>query len=375
MVESEELASSQPRSDWDVIVIGGGPAGSTTARYLAQAAVDVLVIDGRDPIGTPLQCGELVPSNAEMKRLCPDVPEMDDLFRTPDSAIAQRLEEMHLVTPSGKRLKFPFEGNVLDRVAHDEALVQRAEQAGANYLTGQRVETVEGEQVRLRDGRIFTARVIVGAGGHNDPIRRQHWNEESTNIPVKFVLMDGVHSEALELHFGGLAPGGYAWVFPKDGCSNIGLGIQRSFAKDRSLNLFADDFISRYEGKVSYSGAGSLPMSGTISSFVKDNHLLVGDAAGMVLPSNGAGITIAMIGGRIAAQAIASHLQNGTPLADYEAEWQRQMGAVMTNSKRAFRLGSIIFRLPDRLIDLAFNRLTKSFLWRGVTCRRMFWLF
>ncbi|HIN03783.1 MAG TPA: FAD-dependent oxidoreductase, partial [Candidatus Poseidoniales archaeon] len=165
MVESKELAPSQPRSDWDVIVIGGGPAGSTTARYLAQAAVDVLVIDGRDPIGTPLQCGELVPSNAEMKRLCPDVPEMDDLFRTPASAIAQRLQEMHLVTPSGKRLKFPFEGNVLDRVAHDEALVQRAEQAGANYLIGQRVETVEGEQVRLRDGRIFTARVIVGAGG------------------------------------------------------------------------------------------------------------------------------------------------------------------------------------------------------------------
>ena len=149
MAESEELASSQPRSDWDVIVIGGGPAGSTTARYLAQAAVDVLVIDGRDPIGTPLQCGELVPSNAEMKRLCPDVPEMDDLFRTPDSAIAQRLQEMHLVTPSGKRLKFPFEGNVLDRVAHDEALVQRAEQAGANYLIGQRVETVEGEQLSL----------------------------------------------------------------------------------------------------------------------------------------------------------------------------------------------------------------------------------
>jgi hypothetical protein len=47
----------------------------------------------------------------------------------------------------------------------------------------------------------------------------------------------------------------------------------------------------------------------------------------------------------------------------------------MTNSKRAFRLGSIIFRLPDRVIDIAFNRLTKSFLWRGVTCRRMFWLF
>ena len=43
----------------------------------------MLVIDGRDPIGTPLQCGELVPSNDEMSRLCPKVPDMDDLFQTP----------------------------------------------------------------------------------------------------------------------------------------------------------------------------------------------------------------------------------------------------------------------------------------------------
>ena len=51
------------RTDWDVIVIGGGPAGSTVARYVAEGGKDVLVIDGRDSIGSPLQCGELVPSN------------------------------------------------------------------------------------------------------------------------------------------------------------------------------------------------------------------------------------------------------------------------------------------------------------------------
>ena len=55
--------------DHDVIVIGGGPAGSTVARYAALGGADVLVIDRRDPIGTPLQCGELVPSNDEMRRL------------------------------------------------------------------------------------------------------------------------------------------------------------------------------------------------------------------------------------------------------------------------------------------------------------------
>ena len=82
--------------DHDVIVIGGGPAGSTVARYAALGGAKVLVVDGRDPIGTPLQCGELVPTNDEMRRLCPDVPDMDDLFKTPQSAISRHSTEMHI---------------------------------------------------------------------------------------------------------------------------------------------------------------------------------------------------------------------------------------------------------------------------------------
>jgi len=67
---------------WDLVIIGGGPAGSTTARFAAKNGLSVLVIDGRDSIGEPLQCGELVPSNNEMKRLCPNVPDIDELFKT-----------------------------------------------------------------------------------------------------------------------------------------------------------------------------------------------------------------------------------------------------------------------------------------------------
>ena len=359
------------RTDWDAIVIGGGPAGSTTARYIAEGGADVLVIDGRNPIGSPLQCGELVPSNEEMRRLCPDVPEIDDLLRTPESAISMRTSEMRLVPPSGRPLRYDFEGVVLDRVAHDEALVELAESSGAHYLVGSRVESVESETVRLRDGSEYTAKVVIGAGGHNDLLRKSEWQTESLVIPVKFVLMSGDFDEALELHFGSVAPGGYAWKFPKQGGANIGLGIQTALARGKSLNDYSEKFFSRYEGRVEFSGAGSLPMSGTIASFVKGNHLLVGDAAGMVLPSNGAGITIAMIGGRIAGQVVAEHLRDGTPLGEYETRWESQMGRVMRNSKRAFRLGSLLFRSPDWLLNLAFNRLTKAFIWRAVTCRSL----
>lgn len=362
-------------SHHDVIVIGGGPAGSTVARYAAANGADVLVIDGRDPIGTPLQCGELVPSNAEMRRLCPNVPEMDDLFQTPEAAISRRSTKMHIVPPSGKALKFDFEGLVLNRVAHDEALVDLAKENGAKYLVDSHVTKVEENTVFLRNGSTYTSKIIVGAGGHNDPLRRDHWDESSLKIPVKFVLMDGNFGDAVELHFGSMAPGGYAWMFPKSSGANIGLGIQRSFSKGRSLNEYTEEFISKYDGEITFKGAGSLPMSGTIDTFVKGNYMLVGDAAGMVLPSNGAGITIAMVGGRIAGQVIAEHLTDGTPLQQFEYRWKKQMGGVMRNSKRAFKIGSLLFRMPNWVLNLMFNFMTRGIIWRAVTCRRMFWIF
>ena len=163
-------------------------------------------------------------------------------------------------------------------------------------------------------------------------------------------------------------------MFPKNQGANIGLGIQKSFSKGRSLNQFTEDFISKYEGNISFTGAGSLPMSGTVKTFVKGNYMLVGDSAGMVLPSNGAGITIAMIGGRIAGQVICEHLSSGTALVEYEKRWKKQMGKVMRNSKRSFKMGSMIFRLPDWILNLMFNPLTKNIIWRAVTCRRMLWV-
>jgi len=237
-----------------------------------------------------------------------------------------------------------------------------------------RVEKVENDTVYLKNGETLTARIIVDAGGHNGPIRRDYWNEKSVKIPVKFVLMEGDFGEAVELHFGSMAPGGYAWMFPKQSGANIGLGIQRSFAKGKTLNQYTDEFTSKYDGEVTFNGAGSLPMSGTIKKFVRGNYMLVGDSAGMVLPSNGAGITIAMIGGRIAGKVISQHLQDGTPLENYEKIWKKQMGKVMRNSKRSFKVGSLLFRLPDWLLNLMFNRLTKGIIWRAVTCRRMFWV-
>ena len=163
--------------NWDAIIIGGGPAGSTVAKYAAKEGVKVLVIDSRDKIGSPLQCGELVPTNNQLRKLCPYVPEIDDLFDLPEEAVSRRTTKMGLVTPSGKKLVYPFKGKILNRPIHDESLVESAKKAGAKFLTKSKVVDIEDNIVHLANGARFSGKIIVGCGGPHDPLRAKHWDE------------------------------------------------------------------------------------------------------------------------------------------------------------------------------------------------------
>ena len=354
---------------WDAIIIGGGPAGSTVARYAAREGVKVLVIDSREKIGNPLQCGELVPTNEQLRKLCPFVPDIEDLFNIPEKAVSRRTSSMGLVTPSGKKLVYPFQGKILERPIHDQALVKLAEEAGATFLNKSKVVDVQGDNVTLSNGDTFEGKIIVGCGGPHDPLRAKHWSEKSLNIFVKFMLIEGDFEDRVDLFFGSTAPGGYAWVIPKKNGANVGIGIQKRYSKNTNLKTKADEFFSQFKGKITYQGSGALPMSGTIKKFTKGNYMLAGDSAGMVLPSNGAGITTAMIGGRVAGQAIANYVNKGKSLSEYEKNWKKQMGKMMTYSKRGMKWGEIMFNSPDWLVDATFNSFTKSFIWRAVNCR------
>jgi digeranylgeranylglycerophospholipid reductase len=227
----------------------------------------------------------------------------------------------------------------------------------------------------LTDGTTVRGQVIAGAGGPHDPLRRARWREQSLHVAVGFVLMEGDFPDRVELHFGSVAPGGYAWMIPKRGGANIGIGIQPRFARGRPLREFLAEFLARYDGRITYRGGGLLPMSGAIRRLVKPPHLLVGDSAGMVFPSNGAGIIPAMVAGRIAGQVIAEHVCDGTPLTEYERIWNAQMGREMQASQRAAWLGSVLFRIPDLLVNIALSRLSRPFVWRAITCQPTFGLF
>ena len=135
------------------------------------------------------------------------------------------------------------------------------------------------------------------------------------------------------------------------------------------MKKLSENFFAQFRGEITYKGSGALPMTGTIKTLAKENYMLVGDSAGMVLPSNGAGITTAMIGGRIAGETIAKHIKEGESIQKYQQNWNKQMAEVMKYSKRGIKWGSLMFHSPDWIINAGFNPISKLFIWRAVTCR------
>ena len=120
-----------------------------------------------------------------------------------------------------------------------------------------------------------------------------------------------------------------------------------------------------------YLCAGYVPMSGPVENTVKGSVILVGDAAGQVMATNGGGIPIAMVCGRIAGNAIGRHINEGLPLERYDAEWRRVVGAELANAVRTKRLADRFFNWNTGL-ELAMRLLGNKRIERAVKCRPIF---
>jgi digeranylgeranylglycerophospholipid reductase len=204
-----------------------------------------------------------------------------------------------------------------------------------------RVEAIEGGAVYTRS-KVFRPRVIILACG---PSRRLL---NPLGIPVQKDLavcvqyvMEGLHIEpnVVDMYYGSVSPGGYAWVIPKGkDRANVGLGIRKNFYSQNVLNLldqFLDSsFMAKKIGrsrKIS-TIAGLVPVNGPLSHTFIGNTLLVGDAGGHVMATNGGGIPTAMICGRIAGEVSADHVRQARPLDDYEKQWREECGREFANA-------------------------------------------
>lgn len=320
----------------DVLVVGAGPAGSTAARYAAEAGLDVLLIDKRKEVGLPVCCGEFNAATAILKEALPHAPGFDDLFPIDSSLIRREIRGAVAVSPKGRAYEFDLPGYTLDRDALDRSLADAAVRAGAVLSLDTAFLSRDGRRVRTRRGDV-EARVVVAADGPLSPVSRSAGMERNAVLaPAITCRVGGEFDDRIRFFFGNsIAPGGYAWVFPKEGCANVGLGVQN---REIPLPVLLKAFLARMEFTGRDLMAGFVPVSGPIRQTVRENVVAVGDAAGHVVASNGGGIAPAMICGRLAGLAVARHLRNSEPLDAYEREWRSALGRELETAARTKRM-------------------------------------
>ncbi len=325
-----------------------------------------LCLDKRREIGVPVQCGEFMASNSEVVSLFPRVGEVESLYDLPEELKEARTRVIRIFSPSLRAYDVPFEGYTVRRDRVDKHWAGLAEKEGSEIMTDCLVRHVRGVEVVTSRG-VFNGRVIVGADGPFSLVARS----VGLNPPKELAAaincdVDGSFDDALEIYFGSLAPGGYAWVIPKNGSANVGLGVWHRYRGH--LSKLLQSFLETKGFTTDSWTGGWVPEMGPVPRTVSDNVLLVGDAAGHVMPTNGGGVNLAMLCARIAGYVIADHLQKGLPLEEYERRWRSVAGEALETGVKIKKLADNFF-LSDFWLERAMRVLGRRRMERAIRCQ------
>ena len=354
-------------SPYDVLVVGSGPAGGTAARYAARRGLRVLLVDKRKEIGVPVQCGEYVAHNDEVRAIFPTVDGLEDLMEIPYRVREVDTPVIRVWSPRGRRYDVPFRGFTVRRDRMDQGIAAQAADEGAEILTETTVTRLHGDEVETNRG-VFRAKVVIGSDGPRSTVAKSVGLEWPVSAPAMSATAEGEFGDATDMFFGNLAPGGYAWIIPKSRCANVGLGTWQHF--HGNLRELFDRFVQSRHLEPGKATGGFVPVLGPPPRTVKDNAMLVGDAAGMVMATNGGGNNVAMIAGRIAGLTAADHLLDGTPLDAYETRWRSAVGGPLDQGVRIKRLADRFFG-SDRLLEVAMVLIGRRRMARAIRCQRL----
>ncbi|MCR4416907.1 MAG: NAD(P)/FAD-dependent oxidoreductase [Ignavibacteria bacterium] len=322
---------------YDVVVVGAGPAGTTAARFAAEQGVSVLVLEKDRDVGYPVRCGEAVSKDGIEPFIKPD-----------PKWIASTINSFVFIAPDETEVKIKFNrtGYILERRIFDYELGKLAAKAGAEILTKAYVYDLLREDGKISgvkfehngEPKEVKARIVIGADGVESRIGRFAGIKTHTKISdmeccVQFTVSNiNVDPESCYFYFGTeYSPGGYLWIFPKGSDSaNVGLGIGGDKAKLRSPISYMNHFLEKKFPSIPKLTmiSGGVPCSITLSEIVKENVMLVGDAARQVNPLSGGGITSGMIGGSIAGEIAGRAIKenNFRLLNEYPKTWHQRVG-------------------------------------------------
>ncbi len=349
-----------------MVVVGAGPAGSTAAGTAAEKGVKVLLMEEHPQPGLPNHCAEGLSHNGLRDAGLEPTPEI----------VSQRITSMRVYAPNRRfiELRSPdMVGYTINRDAFDRLLAERAVEAGAELMTETRALKVmrkeggtsgvlaEGKGERLE----IEARVVIGADGNASVVRRSaglgKWYPDVVSCAqFRVGNLDLEDPEVNEFYVGSIyAPGGYAWIFPKSkSTANVGLGVRRGHREPAIsyLKRFMDSD-PRFKGsKILGLAGGITPVSGVLKRIVGDGVMLVGDAAGQLIPCTGAGVHAGVVAGRLAGEVAAEAVKSGDATAStlslYEHRFDAEWGKRIRESRR-------VLEMLDKFSDEDLNTLAE----------------
>ena len=339
-------------SDWyDLIVVGAGPGGSVAAWAAAEAGLSVLLLEKRQEIGSPVRCAEGVPYESLLGFLEPEpdwISAEVDRAQIVASFAGDVLERWH----GSGGLGYVLERRVFDRVQAERAIAAGAQVRAKMPAVGLLREDglVKGVVAEWQGQQVeIGASVVIAADGVESRIGAwagldTQLSLEDTMVCAQY-LLSGIDWDPACLGYWideAVAPGGYAWVFPKgEGLANVGLGVQADRGEETALNClnrFIEQEHALSPGSPVTLVVGNVPVALPCSRLAIDGLMLVGDAARQVDPLTGGGIINAMTAGRLAAQAAADALAVGDVsvqgLAGYQEQANRLLGQRLARSYR-----------------------------------------
>jgi digeranylgeranylglycerophospholipid reductase len=372
------------RTDYDVVVVGAGPAGSIAARTCAQAGLRVLLAEKRQEIGSPVRCAEAVGKDT-----------VAEFIPLDSQWIAADVGHFSLTSSVGDTIHFPpLEATlVLERKIFDRELAHSAADAGADVIVKARAAgfirngaglegvklVVQGQPHEIR------CKIVIGADGTEAQSTR--WAGLKSNPQLKdyysaaqYLLTDvNVDQNVCQYHLGwSIAPAGYAWVFPKGkNTANVGLVIAVDPKQTRSAIECLNDFVARNFPRSSILSqvVGGIPITNVLPEMTADGYLAVGDAAHQSDPMTAGGITNGMYGGLFAAQVAVEALQQGDTsrkfLKKYEKMWDDKFGA---DYRRLYRLRHAVFKIPEEKLNSMIKQVSQLDS-KNLTLAQMFKIF
>lgn len=326
------------KNRYDVVVVGGGPAGSVAARYVAEAGLSVIILEKDRDIGYPVRCGEAVAHEG-----------LEQFIDIDSKFISSYIDKFIMVAPNGEEVEFPLggvKGYVLDRKIFDYELAKIAAKYGAEILTKAYVYDlikkdgkVSGVKYEFQGEKLeIECDIVIGADGVESRVGRWAGLETYVNFremesAASYTIANAnIDPNALYFYFGdNVAPQGYLWVFAKgNNSANVGIGIGGMMAKNKSALQYLDDFMEKHFPNVQIltKVAGGVPCVPTLEKISAPGVILVGDAARQVNPLTGGGIYSAMVGGQVGGRIVAEAIKSKSldHIFTYDKAWAERMG-------------------------------------------------